>query len=189
MQQMNDFHTPEGAKRDLAPGDKHFSIRDLCDAFDVTPRALRFYESQGLINPQRDGQRRIYTLRDRARLFLVLRGKRFGFSLAELRELLDLYDAGDRQYKQLVATLDSCYGKLEMLEERRRELSDAIGELETIIDGLKTAKVEIETADPSVMSDEAAVEPKPVAGAKRKAPLFGELPQMSKGATLKSVVD
>lgn len=107
-----------------------FSIRELCDAHDVTPRALRFYEAQGLLAPLRDGQRRIYSLRDRARLRLILRGKRFGFSLAEIRELLDLYDLGDGQVTQLEKTLNTAYGKREELHAKRVDLEAAINELE-----------------------------------------------------------
>lgn len=127
------FTAPLSANRDVAPGVDQFSIRDLCDAFDVTPRALRFYEAQGLIFPERDGQRRIYDLRDRARLQLILRGKRFGFSLAEMRELLDLYDLGDGQYTQLAQTLETAKVKLGELEARRREIDDAIADLKAQI--------------------------------------------------------
>ena len=71
-----------------------FSISDLAREFDVTPRAIRFYEDQGLLAPRRDGQRRIYTPRDRTRLKLTLRGKRLGLSLSEIRELIDMYEPG-----------------------------------------------------------------------------------------------
>lgn len=109
--------------------DEEFSIRDLSDAFGATPRALRFYEAQGLLFPQRDGQRRIYSARDRARLQLILRGKKFGFSLAEIRELLDLYDLGDEQTTQLERTLEIAEGKLHELEARKIELIETIAEL------------------------------------------------------------
>ncbi|MEM9724683.1 MAG: MerR family DNA-binding transcriptional regulator [Pseudomonadota bacterium] len=174
MVQLLDFHTPIGATRNVAPDAEFFSIRDLCDAFDVTPRALRFYESQGLISPERDGQRRIYSLRDRARLFLVLRGKRFGFSLAEIRELLDLYDLGDRQLTQLVMALSAGREKLHQLQERRREIDEAIDELENIVDGLEGARREMEAA----AQGESAAGP-----SKRlpKKPVFGELPETRRG--------
>ncbi|MCI4665336.1 MAG: MerR family DNA-binding transcriptional regulator [Neomegalonema sp.] len=120
-----------------------FSIRDLCDAFDVTPRALRFYEDQGLIFPKRDGQKRIYSARDRARLKLIIRGKRFGFSLAEVRELLDLYDLGDRQRTQLTATLDKAREKLEMLEARKNDIAAAIDELREHMDLVENMLVEL----------------------------------------------
>lgn len=110
--------------------DEEFSIRDLCDAFDATPRALRFYESQGLISPRRVGRMRIYSARDRARLQLILRGKRFGFSLAEIGELLDLYDVGDGQVTQLELTAATAREKLEVLKAKRADLDAAIGDLE-----------------------------------------------------------
>lgn len=71
------------------------TIREMCDAFDVTPRTLRFYESRELIFPERRGQRRLYDRRDRARLTLILRGKRFGFSLEQIRQLLEFYEPGE----------------------------------------------------------------------------------------------
>ncbi|MDM7459435.1 MAG: MerR family transcriptional regulator, partial [Paracoccus sp. (in: a-proteobacteria)] len=74
--------------------DELMTIRQMCDAFDVTPRTLRFYESRELIFPQRRGQHRLYDRRDRARLTLILRGKRFGFSLEQIRQLLELYQPG-----------------------------------------------------------------------------------------------
>ena len=107
-----------------------FSIRELCDAFEVTPRTLRFYESKGLLAPHRRGQRRLFTLRDRARLKLILQGKRFGFSLAEIKELLDLYDRGDDQRTQLAATLEAAGRHLVELRDKRRELDEAIRDLE-----------------------------------------------------------
>ena len=77
------------------------TIREMCDAFDVTPRTLRFYEAKELLFPIREGQKRLFTKRDRARLKLILRGKRFGFRLEEIRQLLDLYHMGDQQQTQL----------------------------------------------------------------------------------------
>lgn len=164
-----DFHTPEAAKRDVASGAQNFSIRELCESFDVTPRALRFYESQGLISPERDGQRRIYSLRDRARLFLVLRGKRFGFSLAEIRDLLDLYKIGDRQRTQVEATLEAGRGKLQVLEERRRELDDAIDELKIIIGRLEATRDEMATGVAGAPTEKNEPERRP------KKPLLGQL--------------
>src|SRR6218665_583400 len=83
-----------------------FSISDLCAEFAVTPRALRFYEDEGLIGPERRGTQRIYSHRDRARLAWILRGKRVGFSLAEIREMIDLYDVGDDRSLQKQVTLE-----------------------------------------------------------------------------------
>ncbi|WP_425091163.1 MerR family transcriptional regulator [Tropicimonas sp. S265A] len=105
------------------------SIRDMCDDFDVTPRTLRFYESKELLFPKRDGQKRLFTRRDRARLKLILRGKRFGFSLEEIRQLLDLYDRGDRQLAQLTKTYDIARERLADMERQRAELDEAIDEL------------------------------------------------------------
>jgi DNA-binding transcriptional MerR regulator len=87
-----------------------FSISDLAREFDVTPRAIRFYEDQGLLAPRRDGQRRIYTPRDRTRLKLTLRGKRLGLTLSEIRELIDMYEPGRDERPQLerfLAVLES----------------------------------------------------------------------------------
>ncbi len=106
------------------------TIGQMCADFDVTPRALRFYESRDLLSPIREGQRRLYTARDRARLKLILRGKRFGLSLAEIHELLDLYDAGDGQVRQLTATYDLARVRLDAMRAQRAELDEAIGELE-----------------------------------------------------------
>jgi len=105
------------------------TIREMCDAFGVTPRTLRFYESKELISPQREGQKRLFTKRDRARLKLIMRGKRFGFSLEEIRQLLDLYDLGDQQATQLERTYDAGQNHLEDMIRQRDELSEAIEDL------------------------------------------------------------
>ena len=105
------------------------TIREMCEAFDVTPRTLRFYESKELLFPQRIGQKRLFTKRDRARLKLILRGKRFGFSLEEIRQLLDLYDKGDQQLTQLTRTYELARDRLADLERQRDELAVAIEDL------------------------------------------------------------
>lgn len=105
------------------------TIRQMCDAFGVTPRTLRFYESKELLFPIRDGQKRLFTRRDRARLKLILRGKRFGFSLEEIRQLLELYHVGDQQETQLTRTLEVAQLRLEDLEQRREELDAAIEDM------------------------------------------------------------
>lgn len=110
------------------------SIGEMCAAFDVTPRTLRFYEAKELLTPIRDGQRRLFTSRDRARLKLILRGKRFGFSLSEIHKLLDLYDPADGQVRQLTATLDHAAARLEGMRSQRAELDVAIADLEAQID-------------------------------------------------------
>lgn len=105
------------------------TIRQMCDAFDVTPRTLRFYESKELLFPQREGQKRLFTKRDQARLKLILRGKRFGFSLEEIRQLLDLYHMGDAQQTQFEQTYAVAGARLADMERQRDELNIAITEL------------------------------------------------------------
>jgi DNA-binding transcriptional MerR regulator len=105
------------------------TIRQMCDAFDVTPRTLRFYEAKELLFPERHGQKRLFTKRDRARLKLILRGKRFGFSLEEIRQLLDLYHMGDQQRTQIMRTYEIARERLSDLEKQREELSKAIDDL------------------------------------------------------------
>ncbi len=105
------------------------TIREMCDAFGVTPRTLRFYESKELLFPQRDGQKRLFTRRDRARLKLILRGKRFGFSLEEIRQLLDLYHVNDQQQSQMNRTLEIAHDRLSDLEAQRDEMESAISDL------------------------------------------------------------
>ena len=110
------------------------TIREMCDAFEVTPRTLRFYEAKELLFPIREGQKRLFTRRDRARLKLILRGKRFGFSLEDLRQLLDLYDMGDQQHTQLVKTYEIAKQRLAEMEARRDELTAAIDDLKQQMD-------------------------------------------------------
>lgn len=105
------------------------SIREMCAEFDVTPRTLRFYESKELLAPIREGQKRWFTRRDRARLKLILRGKRFGFSLEEIRQLLDLYGRDDSNLTQLARTYDIARQRLAELESRRTELDEVIADL------------------------------------------------------------
>jgi len=105
------------------------TIRDMCKAFDVTPRTLRFYEAKELLTPIRDGQKRYYTRRERGRLKLILRGKRFGFALEEMRQLLNLYDRGDAQGEQLKRTVAAARERLTQMERQRDELTEAIDEL------------------------------------------------------------
>ena len=109
--------------------DETMTIRQMCEAFDVTPRTLRFYESKELIFPVREGTKRLFTRSDRARLKLILRGKRFGFSLEEIRQLLDLYHMDDGQVTQLSKTYDLALTHLAEMEAQRDELNEAIAEL------------------------------------------------------------
>ncbi len=105
------------------------TIGAMCAAFGVTPRTLRFYEAKELLAPIRVGQKRLYTRRCRARLKLILQGKRFGFALEDIRQLLELYDVGDRQTTQLARTLELARARLAAMEAQRAELTVAIVEL------------------------------------------------------------
>ncbi len=105
------------------------TIREMCDAFDVTPRTLRFYEQKELLAPTRQGTKRLFSRRDRARLKLIMRGKRFGFSLEEIRQLLDLYHVGDRQVTQLTKAHELGRRHLADMERKRTELDDAIADM------------------------------------------------------------
>ena len=108
---------------------KVLTIREMCEEFQVTPRTLRFYEAKELLSPIRLRQKRLFTKRDRARLKLILRGKRFGFSLESIRQLLDLYDIGDQQQTQMKRTLEFGVERLCELEKQRDELDLTIIEL------------------------------------------------------------
>ena len=108
---------------------EYMTIREMCETFDVTPRTLRFYEAKELLFPVRDGQKRLFTRRDRARLKLILRGKRFGFSLEEIRQLLELYEPGEKQLKQLIRTYELAQERLADMERQREELTEAIDDL------------------------------------------------------------
>ncbi|EAQ04860.1 transcriptional regulator, merR family protein [Pseudooceanicola batsensis HTCC2597] len=110
------------------------TIREMCEAFQVTARTLRFYEAKELLFPIRIGQKRLFTRRDRARLKLILRGKRFGFSLEEIRQLLDLYDMGDQQHTQLIQTYEVAEQRLADMEKQRDDLNAAIAELKEQMD-------------------------------------------------------
>jgi len=110
--------------------DRNLTIREMCDAFDVTPRTLRFYEAKELLFPIREGQKRWFTRRDRARLKLILQGKRFGFSLEDIRQLLDLYHQGPNGPElQLRRTYELAVKRLAEMVAQRDELAGAIAEL------------------------------------------------------------
>ena len=109
--------------------DNLMTIRAMCDAFDVTPRTLRFYEAKELLFPLRDGTKRLFTRRDRARLTLILRGKRFGFSLEDIRQLLDLYDRDGNDLAQKRAAYELAMKRLAEMEAERLALDGMIAEL------------------------------------------------------------
>jgi len=105
------------------------SIGDLAREFDVTPRAIRFYEDEGLLSPRREGSRRVYSKRDTVRLKLILRGKRLGFSLAEVREMLELYDSAPDEKPQLEKFVAALAVRREQLERQREEIDEVLGEI------------------------------------------------------------
>tara|TARA_Y100001970_G_C14114005_1_gene792512 strand:+ start:72 stop:584 length:513 start_codon:yes stop_codon:yes gene_type:complete len=114
-----------------------YTIGQLANEFNVTPRALRFYEQKGLLSPERVGLSRFFSRRDRARLKLIVRGKRLGFALLEIKELLDLYDAGDDQVEQLKKTLNHSKNRLKLLNEQKKDIQDTILEMNQVISQLE----------------------------------------------------
>ena len=109
------------------------SISEMCSKFQVTPRTLRFYESKELLSPIRIAQKRLFTRRDQARLKLILQGKRFGFSLEDIRQLLNLYAIGDQQTTQLAKTYKLAAQRLIIMENQRDELTLAIDDLKNML--------------------------------------------------------
>jgi DNA-binding transcriptional MerR regulator len=106
-----------------------FSISELAREFAVTPRAIRFYEQEGMLSPSRQGQTRIFSNRDRARLGLIVQGKRVGFSLSEIREMLDLYDIGDGQVTQLKVSRKKFADRIVALERQRIDIDESLAGL------------------------------------------------------------
>lgn len=115
-----------------------YTISDLSEEFGMTARALRFYEDEGLIAPHRKGLSRIYTKRDRARLAWIVRAKNVGFSLSEIRELIDLYDLGDGRQTQMQVTLEKCQEKIDTLKQQRHDIDSSIKELSGFIKTVKS---------------------------------------------------
>lgn len=112
--------------------EKIYSVTELARDLDITPRTIRFYEDQGLISPQRAGATRVYTHRDRARMILILRGKRLGFSIKEIKEFLDLYVVDVTQVEQMQLLLNKVRDRARQLEEQRRALELTLRELKDI---------------------------------------------------------
>lgn len=125
------MHAPD--KKSAVNGSNNsqeYSIKELSSAYDVTARTLRYYEDQGLLSPERDGQHRIYRNADRVRLAWILRGRRVGFSLAEIGEMLDLYDLGDGRQTQRAVTLARCEERIRALKAQRDDLNATLKELQ-----------------------------------------------------------
>jgi DNA-binding transcriptional MerR regulator len=114
-----------------------FTIRDLAREFSISARTLRFYEEKGLLDPARRGEQRLYSRRDRARLAYVLAGKTVGFSLEEVREMLDLYDLGDGQVTQLKVALGKFAERIERLERQKADIDRVVAELTRASDAMK----------------------------------------------------
>lgn len=117
-----------GDGEDLARA-RTYTIGDLAREFDVTLRTLRFYEDKDLLAPRRDGANRVYTRRDRARLKLILMGKRVGFSLSEIKKMVDLYDLRDGQVTHLAYALEKFNEQIAALERQKKDIEQALGEL------------------------------------------------------------
>lgn len=122
---------------DLRRLGRTYTIRQLCLEFKCTPRALRFYEDKGLISPARDGMNRVYSHKDRGRLQLILRGKRVGLSLSEIREILDLYELNDGGAMQNAKSLLKFRERIVALEAQRTDIDQAIEELRQGCDALE----------------------------------------------------
>ncbi len=147
---------------DLRRPERSFTIRQLCLEFQCTARALRFYEDKGLLSPARQGLNRVYSYKDRARLVLILRGKRVGLALAEIREILQLYDKTDGGAVQNAKALAKFKERIVALEQRREDIDQAIDELRRASERLEAMLAEVR---PDLLPGPADFAPPPRAAA------------------------
>jgi DNA-binding transcriptional MerR regulator len=130
----------------LPEHERFYSVTQLGAELGVTVRTLHFYEAQGLLTPRRAGNTRVYTQRDRARMILILRGKRLGFSIREIREYLELYDVDPTHEEQLKALLKTVHSRIHRLEDQRVALDQTLAELRSIEQQTTAALAGIKTA-------------------------------------------
>ncbi|MER8500913.1 MerR family DNA-binding transcriptional regulator [Mesorhizobium sp. M0904] len=133
-------------------GEELVRIGEMAKKYGVTLRTLRFYEDKGLLNPQRDGSTRLYTRRDRARLKLILLGRKVGFSLRDVKQMMDLYDPNGSNTKQLRLALDKSEKQLARLQKQRALIDDAISELSASMLTVRQMLIERSTPQASVAS-------------------------------------
>ena len=114
--------------------DDRLSFKEMCAEFDVTPRTLRYYEYIELLQPEREGRSRFYHAREIARMKLIMRGRKFGFSLEDIRQWLELYDADPENKTQMQAWIDLADGQLSELKSRRSQIDEAIADLQKLRD-------------------------------------------------------
>lgn len=124
--------------------ERTYGISELAQEFGITARAIRFYEDKGLLTPLRDGQRRVYSGRDRVRLMLILRGKRLGFSLREIQEIIDLYHAERGEVGQLRYFLDKMRERRDSLLRQREDIDLTLRELDSLEDQCRSLLVKAE---------------------------------------------
>ncbi|TWB66233.1 DNA-binding transcriptional MerR regulator [Nitrospirillum amazonense] len=121
---------PDGAP--VTAVEETYTISQLAEAFELTPRTIRYYEDEGLLAPRREGQQRVYTHRDWARLKLIMRGKRLGFTIAGIKDFLDLYEVGDAQVPQMRFLLNSARDRIAILEQQLRDVQQTLVDLKEI---------------------------------------------------------